>query len=111
MTDDEVSDARHAHVRAVTITVLAALAGVFSAVLSGVLTGDLIAAGEYGEAATDIGAIAVLILAIMIQIPLYPLLGFDDFGGGKDVLYVAFMTFALWFITYGVILTTGLTFL
>ncbi len=107
MTDDEVSEARRAHIRAVTITGMAALAGVFAAVLAGVLT----AGQDPSDAARDIGAIAVLILAIMIQIPLYPIIGFDDFGGGKDVLYVIFMTFALWFITFGVILTTGVQFL
>lgn len=107
MTDDEVSEARHEHIRAVTITVLAALAGVFAAVLSGVLTADL----EPDDAALDLGAISVLILAIMIQIPLYPRLGFEDWGGAKDILYVVFMTFALWFITFGVVLTTGVEFL
>lgn len=107
MTDDEVSEARKAHIRAVTITVLAALAGVFAAVLSGLLTADL----DPDDAALDLGALSVLLLAIMIQVPLYPRLGFDDWGGGKDVLYVAFMTFALWFITYGVILTAGVEFI
>lgn len=107
MSEDEVAEARHAHIRAVTISVLAALAGVFAAVLSGILTADLAA----DDAARDLGAIAVVVLAIMIQVPLYPKMGFEDWGGGKDVLYVAFMTFALWFITFGVILTTGVEFI
>lgn len=106
MTDDPVSEARHAHIRAVTITVLAALAGVFAGILSGVITGDL----DPNDAAGDLGAITPLILAIMIQVPLYPKLGFDEWGGGKDILYVVFMTFALWFITFGVILTTEIQF-
>lgn len=108
MTEDEVLQARHEHIRAVTISVLAAIAGIFSAILGGVLTADLIAEGAFGDAASDMGAIAVLVVAIMIQIPLYNAMGFEDWGGTKDILYVAFMTFALWFITYGIILTTGI---
>lgn len=107
MTEDEVSQARHEHIRAVTITILTALAGIFAAVLSGILTADL----PVSDAASDLGAIAMLVLAIMIQIPLYNAMGFEDWGGTKDVLYVVFMTFAFWFISYGVILTTGVEFL
>ena len=30
--------------------------------------------------------------------------------GAKDILYVAFMTFSLWFVSWTVLLTTGTTF-
>ncbi|MFW6448639.1 MAG: hypothetical protein ACOC0X_03740 [Halobacteriota archaeon] len=53
----------------------------------------------------------MLLIAILVQLPLYRIMGYEEFGGGKDVLYVAFMTFSLWFITFGIILTTGVEFL
>ncbi|MFP4590531.1 MAG: hypothetical protein ACLFMX_07635 [Halobacteriales archaeon] len=103
----DAASARQDHVRAVTITSGAALAGVFAAVLSGVITQGVPAS----EAASDINAISILLIAILVQLPLYRIMGYEEFGGGKDVLYVAFMTFALWFITFGIVLTTGVTFL
>ncbi len=106
MTDDEVSQARANHIRAVTITIIASIGGIVGAILSRVLTADL----PVEEAASDQGAIAMLLLVIIVQIPLYKLMGFEDWGGTKDILYVAFMTFALWFITFGIILTTGVEF-
>jgi hypothetical protein len=33
----------------------------------------------------------------------------EEFGA-KDYLYVAFMTFSLWFVSWTIILTTGTTF-
>jgi len=108
MADDESSE-RSAHIRAVTITVIAAIAGVLAAILSSVLT------VETGlpptEAATDMSALAMVLLAVLIQIPLYRLVGYEEFGGGKDILFVGFMTFSFWFVTYGIILTTGVEFL
>lgn len=103
----EAVEARNDHIRAVTISSGAALAGVLGAILSGVITADLPPA----QAASDVNAISLLLIAILVQLPLYRVMGYDDFGGAKDVLYVAFMTFALWFITFGIILTTGVEFL
>lgn len=106
MPADE-SNARFAHIRSVTITVAASLAGVLAAVLSAIATADL----SRVDAAADMAAIAMVLLAILIQIPLYRTVGFDEFGGAKDVLFIAFMTFSFWFVTYGIILTTGIEFL
>lgn len=103
---NDPDEARRDHIRSVTITATAAIAGILAAVLSAVVTADLPAA----DAASDMSAYAVLLLAILIQIPLYRVLGFDEFGGGKDVLFIAFMSFALWFVTYGIILTMGVEF-
>ncbi len=99
----EAASAKADHLRAVTITSGAALAGALAAILSGVITADL----SPSEAAGNINALSILLLAILVQLPLYRVIGYDEFGGGKDVLYVVFMTFSLWFITYGIILTTG----
>lgn len=108
MSSDE-SDARADHIRAVSITALASLAGILAAVLASVVTAD--AGLTASEAASDMSALALLLLAILVQIPLYRVIGFEDFGGGKDVLFVGFMTFAFWFVSYGIILTTGVEFL
>lgn len=108
MASDD-SDARDDHIRAVTITASASVAGIFAAILSSVITAQ---AGLSGSAAaTDMSSLAMLLFAVLIQIPLYRVLGFEGFGGGKDVLFVGFMTFAFWFVTYGIILTTGVQFL
>ena len=101
---DEPSE-RSAHLRAITITSVAALAGVAAAIGSSILTGDL----EPAEAAGETTPQLLMIVSIVVQLPVYSFV-YDDWGGAKDFLFVAFMTFSLWFVTWGVILTTGVTF-
>ncbi|MFC6990118.1 hypothetical protein ACFQJD_17985 [Haloplanus sp. GCM10025708] len=90
------------HVRGVTVTTLACLSGVAAAVASSVVVGTDVAA------ATDVRSVFVLAALIVAQFPLLRLVGVDvgDFGV-KDYLYVAFMTFALWFVTFTILLTSG----
>ena len=46
--------------------------------------------------------------AVFLQFPIYRLIGLDvDDFGMKGNIYIAFMTFILWFVTLGIILTTG----
>ncbi|MCL9814850.1 hypothetical protein [Natranaeroarchaeum aerophilus] len=97
----ETASPKAQHLRAVTITTITALAGVAAAF------GSLYVGGPGAEAAGDGMAQLVVVVAIIAQIPLYDLLGYDDFGGAKDYLFVAFMTFAFWFVTWGIMLTTG----
>jgi|AntDeeMetagen285_2_1112576.scaffolds.fasta_scaffold02222_5 hypothetical protein len=97
----ETASPKAEHLRAVTITTITALAGVAAAF------GSLYIGGTGAEAASDRTAQIVVVVAIIAQIPLYDLLGFDDYGGVKDYLYVAFMTFAFWFVSWGIMLTTG----
>ncbi len=108
MSSDE-SDARASHIRSISITATASMAGILAAVMASVVTAD--AGLSAGEAARDMSALALLLLAILVQIPLYRVVGYEDFGGGKDILFIGFMTFAFWFVTYGIILTTGIEFL
>jgi hypothetical protein len=50
----------------------------------------------------------VLAGAIVVQLPVLKVLGVDlDSFSKKDVLYVIFMTFALWFVSWGIILTAA----
>jgi hypothetical protein len=93
------------HVRGVTVTTLACLAGVAAAVASGVVVGTDAAAAS---SQLTVGIVAAF---IAVQFPVLRVVGVDvsDFGA-KDFLYVGFMTFTLWFITFAIILTAGVTF-
>lgn len=93
---------RQRHLRAITITSLAALAGVIAAIASSVLTQGL----DPVAAANDRTAQLVVFVAIVVQIPIYQAV-YDDWGGAKDFLFVSFMTFCLWFVTWGIILSSG----
>lgn len=93
------------HMRGVTVTTLACLAGVVAALASGYVV------GTDPQAAAETLSLGFLGAAILAQFPLLRVVGIDveDFGV-KDYLYVAFMTFTLWFISYGIMLTAGVTF-
>ena len=97
---------RAAHVRGVTVTALACLAGVAAALVSAAVA----------SGADDILGVWVLVGAVIVQFPLHRLLEVagmeldaEEFGP-KDYLYVAFMTFALWFVCWAILLTTGTSF-
>jgi len=93
------------HIRGVTVTTLACLAGVAAAVTSAVVIGT-----DPETAGTAI-QLAVVAAFVVLQYPILYALGVDvsEFGL-KDNLYVAFMTFALWFLSYTVVLSTGVSF-
>jgi hypothetical protein len=95
------------HFRSVTVTSLAALVGIAAAVVSSMLTGDLAPAA----AATNGTAQAVVVAAIALQLPLLRVTGLmkEDFGA-KDLLFIALVTFSMWFITWGILLTSGASF-
>jgi hypothetical protein len=86
------------HLRGLTVTTLSALAGLAAGV----------GAHQITAGATDQLGIAVLIAAIVVQFPILKVLGvdIDDFST-KDYLFVAFMTFSLWFVSWGILLTTA----
>jgi len=107
----ETADARASHLRGLTVTTLASLAGILAAVGSSVVT-----AGAAEPATSRIG-LYVVVAAVVVQFPILEALGraglvevdIEDFGA-KDYLYVIFMTFSLWFVSWTVLLTTGTTF-
>jgi len=92
------------HLRGVTVTTLACLAGVAAAFTSGALVGTAAADAASTRSVLFLGAF------VAVQFPVLRLAGVDvaDFGV-KDYLYVAFMTFALWFITYTIMLSESVT--
>ncbi|WP_332897896.1 MULTISPECIES: EMC6-like membrane protein [unclassified Haladaptatus] len=91
----ETLDRRKAHMRGVTVTSVSALAGVAGAIISA-----MVATGPQ-----DTTAVFALVGAILVQLPLLRLLGIDvqDFST-KDYLYVGFMTFSLWFVSWTLLL-------
>jgi|APHM01.1.fsa_nt_gi hypothetical protein len=98
--DSGVSD----HVRAVTVTAIAALSGVGAALVSGELTAGLPPA----DAATQLEPLMVVFALVALQPALLRAVGLlkEDFSA-KDFLYLLFMTFSLWFVTWSVLLTSG----
>ncbi|MFT4922258.1 MAG: hypothetical protein ACI8XM_001471 [Haloarculaceae archaeon] len=86
------------HLRGVTVTTLSTLVGLIAGYAAAVVTtspGDTI-------------GLAIFVGAVVVQYPILQVIGIDisDFST-KDHLYVGFMTFVLWFITWGILLTAG----
>jgi len=92
----ETEDGVSSYVRSVTVTTVATLLGIGAGAGAAFIT----------TAPDDMTGVLVLAAAIVIQLPLYRVVGIDvsDFGT-KDHLYIAFMTFTLWFITWGILMT------
>jgi hypothetical protein len=75
------------------------------AAISGIASG--LASTSLAASATDRVGLFLVGAAIAVQFPLLKLLGIDiDDFGAKDYLYIAFMTFSLWFVSWGILLTT-----
>jgi uncharacterized membrane protein len=94
----ESLEQRAAHIRGLTVTSIATLAGVAGALVTTVIA----------QSPQDTIGVAVLGAFVLVQFPTLRVAGIDveDFSA-KDYLYVVFMTFALWFVTYTILLTTG----
>ncbi|WP_313691628.1 hypothetical protein [Halorarum halobium] len=91
------------HKRGVAVTTVACLTGVAAAFISASVF------GLSAETAASTQPLLVLAGLLFAEYPIMKLLGVavEDFGI-KDNLYVGFMTFTLWFISYGVLLSTTL---
>ncbi|SDW38687.1 hypothetical protein SAMN05443574_10349 [Haloarcula vallismortis] len=94
----ETADGMSSHMRGLTVTTLTAVAGIAAAFGSNALA----------AAPNDPQGVLVLAVAIAAQFPILRVVGIDtDDLSPKDVLYVGFMTFSLWFVSWGILLTTG----
>ncbi len=100
------------HTRSVTVTTIAAVFGIAAAIVSSILTADLVAAGDLAEASRSQQPQLVVLGAIVVQLPLVRLVGFydDEEWSPKTMLFIAFMTFSFWFVTWGILLATQATF-
>ncbi|MFC6961920.1 hypothetical protein [Halocatena marina] len=101
----DTADSRAAHIRGVTVTALAAILGIGAAFGSLVVVGDMAPT----DVATSSTVLYVLAAAIAVQFPLLKASGIVDEFSGKDILYVAFMTFSFWFVCLTILLTAGVT--
>ena len=98
----ETSAGLGGHMRGVAVTTVACLAGIVAGIASGVVV------GTDAAAATSIRPVFMVAALTVLQFPLLRLLGVDtDDFGAKDYLYVVFMTFSLWFITFAILLTSN----
>lgn len=88
------------HARGVVVTTICCLAGIAAGVVSAAYVGTTVAAAQSTTVVLVLGAF------VLAQYPLYKVIGVGDFGV-KDNLYVAFLTFTLWFISYTVLATSG----
>jgi hypothetical protein len=97
----ETVDPTAAHRRSLKVTTIATLGGVAAAFASEAVVAD----------ATSRTGLLVLLAVVAVELGLMRVAGVDvtDFSA-KDHLYVGFMSFALWFITWGVLLSEGVTF-
>jgi hypothetical protein len=88
------------HARSVAITSVTALGGVIAGVAS----------AAFAASATDQVGLAIVIGMFLVNLIVLRVIGIDvsDFGG-KDHLFNAFMTFSLWFVTWGLFLSTGVS--
>ena len=88
------------HLRGLTVTTVASLLGLAAGVGSQAL----------GSGPNDRIGLYLMGGAVLLQLPLYAVIGLDvDDFGPKEYLYIAFITFSMWFITWGILLTTGAT--
>jgi len=93
-TGDDVSP----YIRSITVTTVATVAGLVAGIVAHLVT----------SAPDDITGVLVLLAAVVVQFPIYKVVGIDtDDFGTKDQLYVGFMTFTLWFVTWGILMTAG----
>jgi hypothetical protein len=104
-TEQAEVEGMDSHLRSITVTSLASIGGVAAALLSSGMTSSMSSA----EAAMYQPAQLVVLAVVLVQIPLYRGLGVygEDGPGVKDYLFIAFMTFSLWFVTWGIMLETG----
>jgi len=94
----ETVERRASHRRSLKVTALASLAGVLAGLLS----------ASFASGPSDTLGVAVAAAAIFAALGAMRLVGVDvsEFST-KDNLYVAFMVFALWFVVWTILLTTG----
>jgi hypothetical protein len=98
--DESEGEGWDAHLRGLTVTTLASLLGMVAGVGSQVLA----------SSPSDRIGLYLAGGAVLVQIPVYAAVGIDvDDFGAKEYLYIAFITFSMWFITWGILLTTGAT--
>lgn len=94
------ADKQTEHIARIKRTLLASIIGIFVGVLSYYITESF---------SNDAGYLALMLMlaGIVIQKHIFILIGIDTAKlGGKDWFYQGFMTFAFWFMTWTILLTS-----
>jgi uncharacterized membrane protein len=97
-TETGTGEEMSAHLRSITVTAVASFGGIAAGLVSAIIAtgpGDIVGLGVW--AAFSLAELGVM-RALGVDV--------EEFGA-KDNLYVFFMTFSLWFITWGILLTSG----
>jgi len=95
----DTADGRSDHVRGLTVTTLAAILGILSA----------FASKAVATAPQDATAAYVVVAVIAVQLAVLRGTGLVDDFDAKSVLFVAFMTFSLWFVSLTILWTADVT--
>ena len=95
---ETAEDERWAHIRGITVTSVASLFGIAAG----------IAASYIAEGPDDTIGVILFAVAVFIQFPFLRIfrIQVEDFGV-KDYLFITFMTFCFWFVTWAIMMTTG----
>jgi hypothetical protein len=89
---------RARHRRSITVTSVAALAGLAAGVAS-----DAVATGAGDRVGLGLMGVAVLLAFGIVRVAGVDIAEFSK----KDVVYVVFMTFSMWFVTWTILLSAG----
>lgn len=100
MSTTTISD-RGEHLRSIGVTSSSALLGIAAGLLS------YLQLGAEATAATDTVALAFVLVAILIETTVIQISGVydEDEIGFKHYLFISFMVFSFWFVTWGILLT------
>ncbi|MFC3957431.1 hypothetical protein [Halovivax cerinus] len=100
MSTATLSD-RGTHLRSIGVTSSSALLGVVAGYLS------YVQVGATEAAASDTMAFAFVLGAILVEMAVVQLSGIydEDELGFKHYLFISFMIFSFWFVTWGILLT------
>ena len=94
----DTADGMSSHMRGLTVTTITAVAGIAAAFGSNAIA----------SSATDVTGLVVVAVAVLAQLPVLRVIGISQEDlSTKDMLYIAFMTFALWFVSWAILLTAG----
>jgi hypothetical protein len=96
------ADKQAEHIARIKRTLIASLIGIITGVLSYFIVGD--ASGNLSELFL---AFMLMLAGVVVQKHIFKLLGMDTSKlGAKDWFYQGFMTFAFWFMTWTILLTS-----
>lgn len=105
-TIEKRNEKKDQHKKRVKRTLIACLLGLIAGILSFMLGGEPDASGVQPNIML---AILLLLAAIVFQKHVFTIMGIDITElRKKDWFYQGFMTFAIWFITWTILLTTSL---